>query len=166
MEILKFRTILNSGNQSEIILALSPHSKGAKPQYLPDILDLLNKKPDLEIQKIISQILGHLDQQESANILLNHISECNDEYLLKILLVGCWENGLDYSEHIEIFAKKALNGSFEIALEVMTVIENLPFFPQKSVLEEIIFDMEKANLHQAIDKVRIITEIIKILQGN
>ena len=91
---------------------------------------------DEQINKEIWQFLHDLSDSSAASEVIACVKD--DEYsdLHILLLHSMWNSKLNYSEFLSAIVTKAIKGDFMIALECLTIIENLDGpFDAGSVME-------------------------------
>lgn len=79
-------------------------------------------------------VLSILRNSKSQQFLVDLIEMKEYQKNLKELVMACWESGMDFSNHLEVFVKllQAPSTSPEVLLEVITVVEEMagPFDPE------------------------------------
>jgi len=124
MENKEIVKIIKSNNNSLIIDTLKKIKEKGNKDLIPEIYNLLIMSNDKKIQAIITDIFNNLKDQKSVPYLINAINNCSDSIVKNILVSACWKNGLNYSEHYDIFIDLIINSDFELAFEAHTVIDN------------------------------------------
>lgn len=114
---------LRSGNRITILDALKEIRTESSISILPDLFDLLVDQEDDEIIRGISSLLNDLKTQEAAGVLAEAIGNPEYQSITTLLGAACWQNGLSYGKFADTFAKVAIDGSFETAIEAFTVLE-------------------------------------------
>ena len=115
---------LNSGNYKVVLAELRKLRTAGKPLVLPYILNLLNTSQDEEIIKEVVNFLAILKDQKSVPAIAEYLSNHLNLNLSKIIAT-CWQNGLDYSNYLNVFADCFVKGNYEQSLESFTVIEEM-----------------------------------------
>ena len=155
-----------SGNRSEILNTLKEIRFLGKAIIMPLVFQVLNNDPDDEIKDEIFNILSQLKDKECVPYIIDAIqSEASNSYITK-LITTCWQSGLDYSEHILIFAEQFIKGDYQTAIESFSVIEEWIF---ESVPAQI-FETKKFLIHN-IDKVSedkkpLYHELVKVVDSH
>jgi len=87
---------------------------------------LINLLIDSSNRDVREDVLLLLKKEESAVELLVEAIE-NPRYLeyKNKLIAACWESGTDCSKYLPVFIAAAINESYVVALEAVTVIENM-----------------------------------------
>ncbi len=116
---------LRSGNRTTILDAIREIRGESDVSVLPELFNLLLEQEDEEIIREASSLLNDLKVQDAAPVLAEAIG--NPEYspIATILTASCWQNGLSYGTHANIFVTAAIEGSFETAIEAFTVLEEV-----------------------------------------
>lgn len=112
-----------SEDEKKIVHKLNDIRQNGKPAIIPLIANLMGKHKSDPIEKVSLEILGQLKEKECIPYVIESIKSANSDELKRKLIMTCWQSGLDYNEHIIEFAREFLIGSFEIAIEAFSVIE-------------------------------------------
>ncbi len=92
---------------------------------LPSILDYLTNASNTEVEKALYNFIFDIKDPKAVEPIIAAIQ--NDKYqsIQKKLIELCWQSSLKFAQHINIFVDLLITGSFEIAFEALTVIENM-----------------------------------------
>lgn len=132
-------------------------------KLLPFLIELLHAAKNEDVKLKVYNILAELKHSDSIPIIIDAIQ--NDKYQAEqeMLIRSCWENGLDFTPHISVFAKLVVNGDYMTAFEAFTVVENLEGTISEAESEEIITIL-KEGLAGAINERKVlINEIIQFI---
>lgn len=114
---------LNKAATNEILSTLNEIKQNGKANILPLLFETLLRNDDKEVHDEIFKILGQLKDKESVRYIMEEINSEHSTPYIESLLTTCWQSGLDYSAHIELFAKQFIVGSYQASIEAFTVIE-------------------------------------------
>lgn len=157
-------TKLQSKNKDEVLFTIKQLRNTGNRKILPFVIDLLHSSKSSEIKTAIINLLGDLKDKNSAIEIVSALK--NEKYasIRKELLSTCWQSGLDYSMHLDLFVNLFITGSFEVAFEAFTVIDN---FEEKFQAETIDPFIEELKLRVAdfkkTDKEALFVELVHIL---
>lgn len=131
----KIKEKLFSKNSESVISALNRLKETGRITHLPLLFDLLNSTPEPQIEKEILFILNNLKIKEAVVKIIEAIE--NPEYLSirKKIISCCWQNGLDFKNHLPLFADLMIEGDWETAFEAFTVIENMENMPEQKIID-------------------------------
>ncbi len=117
--------VLRSGIPAVVINAVEELREDGNSAYLPILFELLHSTNDHEIKKSITRLLAELKHREVVPVLIEAIQ--NKQYAdeLQSIISVCWENGLDYTEHLPVFVDLVIEKEFLVAFEAYTVIINM-----------------------------------------
>ena len=137
---------LFSANTATVIATLNTLKEKGNNAYLPLLFDLLNSNPEAEIEQEIIFILYNLKIKDAVPVLVEALQ--NPKYLpiRKKLTAACWENGLDYRNHLPVFVDLVVNEDWETGFEAFTVIENMESYPKQEIV-----DMATDKIHQGLN---------------
>jgi len=126
-----------SADTNAVITAINALKEKGNKEYLPILFELLLSKPEDEIQKEIMKLLGTVKDKDTVPAFVAALQEKKYSSIKKEILISCWQNGLDFSNHFAVFVDLVINGEWEVAFEAFTVIENLEHFPPEDEVKEI-----------------------------
>lgn len=113
-------------------------------RILPEVLKILSRTEDSNVEAKIVEILFDLKDQECAPIIINKIREQKLEDYHTFLVATFWQSSLDGSEYLSDFVDVAIRGSYLICLESLTVIENFDATFNQDEIIECNADLEEA----------------------
>jgi hypothetical protein len=106
---------------------------------------MLHQSQNPEIKAKIAGIFANLKDKDSVPLLIEAIQ--NQKYApeLKLLVSGCWENGLNYTNYLSLFVDLLIRQDFPVAFEAYTVITNM-----ETTIDQAKIDTEIEKLDQAM----------------
>ncbi|MFV0366083.1 MAG: HEAT repeat domain-containing protein [Mangrovibacterium sp.] len=116
---------LQSDNTKEVLQAIELLAIEGKSTYLPLLINLLHSSIDADVVSAITSMLGQLKQQDAVPYLVEAIADENYHDIREELLTVCWENGLSYAVHIDVFIDIMITADFMSAFEAHTLITNM-----------------------------------------
>jgi hypothetical protein len=170
----KIKSILkdiNTGDEKKIIEGLKALKVNGDDNVILPIIDLWNKGVSDNVEQEIITFIGDIKSTSSAQTIMDVL--LNEEYneIHIPLLSTIWNSKVDYSEYIVDFVSLAVQYDFAVALECLTIIENMegPFEEHHILDAEIILRefAEKHNEEKAEEekKVQMILEISKLVKS-
>ena len=154
---------LNSGNEKLIKESLETLRGKGNKDLIPEIGSLLLSKHSEEINKSVFSFFTDLKEQSSVIKYVQFLSDNMNIKDYHLLISACWENGLDYSEHIHFFADLILKEEYFTAIEAFTVIvENIDKLnlQKRNELSEYI---NKQSKKISQEKAALINQLISIV---
>lgn len=157
---------LGSGNHSEIISTLNNIRTSGRASIMPLIFILLEQNPGKEITDEIFSILSQLKDKDCVPHIIEAIQSKRLEKYNTLLITTCWQSGLDYSDHIKVFAEQFIIGDYQTAIESFSVIEEWIFESQPATILEC-----KKFLIDSVDKVStdkkpLYIELVKVVESH
>jgi len=134
----KLKNDIFSANTQVALSALNIIKERGNKSYLPILFDLLLSFPEKELEKEIKNVLGTIKQKDSVPVFVEALKKNKYKPIRKTILTACWQNGLDFKEHLLIFAELVIEEDWETGFEAFTVIENLKELPDKEIIEKTI----------------------------
>ena len=92
-------------------------------ELIPELGNLLKSRTDEDISTSVISFFRDLKVQNSVPAFVQVLEENQEIPEFSALVSAAWENGLDYSEHLEFFINLVLDKDFIIAMESFTVVE-------------------------------------------
>jgi hypothetical protein len=115
---------LNTGSEDVVLHTLKELRESGNNDLLPAIIDLLQTSRNHEIQSEVISFLNDLKKQSSVDIFVANLNSHRSRHYFAKLVGACWQNGLDYSGHLEFFIDIVINEDYVSAMEAFTVIES------------------------------------------
>ena len=156
---------LFSTNENEILEAIKLIRKIGDSTFLKAIFQLLNTTKSEKVSSSISNMLNELKDAKTVPVITDAITDKDYKNIIKALLVSCWMSGLDYRNHLNIFADIFLEEDFLTAFEAFTVIENSEIPKDSEQIISIINKLKNSSGKIHIDKKDLLTELIIIFQN-
>lgn len=153
---------LLSNRNVTVLSALEEIKTKGNVAYLPLLFNLLNSNPDVEVENKIINILGSLKIQEAAPVMAGALQVPEYKPIRKKLTTACWQNGLDFKNHLPVFIDIIINEEWETGFEAFTVIENMETYPDQETIDFSVSKINKA-LPDVSDKKKYFLQEILIL---
>lgn len=131
-----------------------PHSKVANLIHL--LTDTANKENRIEVLKI-------LKEESGIELLIETIAAPEAKEVKAALIAACWETDLDCSKYLSFFVQLALEGQYLVAMEAITVIENMSGNFNANELSECRMKLHGALNTMSTEDAKI--ELLKDLEG-
>lgn len=156
---------LRSGNRTVMLETVKQLRVDGNISILPVILEVFSSQEDKEVIREITGLLNDLKDPDAAPLLAEAIGDPDYKEVLPQLVAACWQNGLSYSDYLDIFVDVVVKEKYEVAIEAFTVIEEN--------LEEL-GPVRRAGLVETLklrkketdrEKTSLISELIKIAGG-
>lgn len=121
-----------SKDEEIILKALIKVRDKGKTSVIEPLFDLFESNQDERIRAEIKSILGDLKDSYALEIIIEKL-KTGSEALNEVLLFALWNSSLNAVDFIPEVIDAAKDGNYMIALEALTVIENLdgPFSNEK-----------------------------------
>ncbi len=129
---------LFSANSDQTISAIHSIKYEGNKLYLPVLFDLLISNPEKEVQKEIFTLLGTVKKSDTVPVFIKALKEEKYRKIRKPLLTACWQNGLDFREHLPVFVQCIIEEDWQTGFEAFTVIENMENYPYQEIVDETI----------------------------
>lgn len=151
-----------SKDEEIILKALIKVRDKGKTSVIEPLFDLFESNQDERIRAEIKSILGDLKDSYALEIIIEKL-KTGSEALNEVLLFALWNSSLNAVDFIPEVIDAAKDGNYMIALEALTVIENLdgPFSNEK--LTEAQFILNEYFEEGADEKEAIMRSILDVI---
>ena len=127
---------LKSDSEIKITAAVNDLATIGDISTIPELIHLLQLDGSTNRQKQISKLLSDIQILEAAEIFIQQVRKEENAGSLKLILPVLWESKLDFSEYFADFVEISVSGDYLIALDCLTIIENMPGpFSESQLLE-------------------------------
>lgn len=155
---------LKSNNKRAIMTSLDELRSSGQNAIIPELLALLSITEDEEILEGITALLSDLKEQSSAEILAMAVDDPEYSHVSERLLRACWQNGLSYGAHLEVFARAVIREDYLSAIEAFTVIEEAIGEVEDRQREKLARGLEKELKAVNPEKQALVAELIKMIR--
>lgn len=154
---------LESANSLKVIETIEELRVSGRATDIPLLVELLHLTQNPEIKTKITDLFANLKESNTIPLIVEAIQ--NQKYApeLKELVACCWENGLDYSNYLNLFVGLMIDNEFEVAFEAYTVIMNLENKIDQRIIDQEIDLMEKALPLASEQKRQLMLDVIDFL---
>ncbi|WP_321374349.1 HEAT repeat domain-containing protein [uncultured Draconibacterium sp.] len=153
---------LFSADTEKVLAAINVLKDKGNKDYLPILFELTLAENGAEIDKEIQKLLGTIKDKETIPVFIATLQDDKYKTIRKKVLTVCWQNGLDYSDHIEVFVDLVISEDWETAFEAFTVIENMEHFPSAEVMKPLKLKIAGALKVAAEQKAYLLEELLKL----
>lgn len=135
---------LFSANPETVISAINRIKEVGNKFYIPLFFDLLNTRPEPEIEREIMALLSTVKEKDTVNTFMRAVEDEKYKPIRKSILTACWQNGLDFSTLLPVFINLIISEPWEVAFEAFTIVDNLEHFPGEAIINTSIQKIEAA----------------------
>lgn len=135
-KVEKLMIELASNDLKKINVALDSLQVHGDVSILEDLFEIAFNQTDAAIIEAIKEFLSSLKNSDAQTVVMDLLLKTDDLERQKFILSTIWNSPIDYSEYLDEFVQLATEGDFLVALECLTVIENLDGpFSEVSLME-------------------------------
>ncbi len=161
-------TNLKSGNKENILASINFIRQDGDNEMLKCCLDVLETFNDSEVSAKILSLLCDLKNQDSAGIIVEHLTRTDKSNVKQLLVSACWQSGLNFSTYIDVFVELLLNSDYVIIIEAFSMIEKI--IEDKGVSVEKLTEIRKVIAGSVVsmpkDLQPFIMELISLIDDN
>ncbi len=156
------RDRLFSADPEVVLAAIESLKEKGNSEYLPILFELLLAGAETEVRTSILKLLGTVKDKETIPVFVAALQNTKFKSIRKEMITACWQNGLDFSAHMAVFADLVIEETWEVAFEAFTVIENLEHFPPEEELKNIRLKIAGALKTADAQKQYFLEEILRM----
>lgn len=163
---LRFKELskaLLSNDPGELRVTLKEIEKEDDVRLIKPLIDLGKRNRHINVQLEISQLLFDLKLTKGHSIILDELKSMDANPFRAVLLATVWNANIDALDHLDLFVKIAIEGSFEESIECLTVIEETEgVIVEEQVLESLLMLKEylQNDDNNSLDKTPVIKDIL------
>jgi hypothetical protein len=128
------------------------------------LAQLYDRAEDRQLRKVIENFFNDMKEADLRKELIDEALKPRSQETISMLVASCWQSGLDYSEYAEDFVKIFLTGSYETAIEAMTVLEEFSQVISRQEKDVLIKKIIDSPLSGVNEKSTLTLELILLLE--
>lgn len=128
-------------------------------KLISNFIDLLTNPEKRDLR---TDALNTIRKAKAQQFLVDLIAAPEQEKHQKELVMACWESGLDFSAYLIFFAEVVQNCEYPVALEAITVIDEMHNLPDNPNREEAIEMLSSPTLSP--EKQALVSEVLEKLR--
>lgn len=132
-------------------------------EVLATLLGRATRITESDIADYADDFFRDLQGVDAAGVIAHFLKTSADAAFNQRLAAVCWQSRLDFSPHMEVFLQKAIDGSYQMAVECFSVVEEASF---NSTIAENRKKAQWLNNQLAgldADKTRLLQELCRVL---
>jgi len=145
-----------------VISAIRVLEEHGNKTYLPILFELLIAHSEKNVRDEIQKLLRNIKDKESVVVFIDALKTPKYASIRKEIATACWQNGMDYSAHVDVFTDLVINENWETAFEAFTVIENFEDFPPEVNIKDLKLKIARALKTADKQKQYFLEEILRM----
>lgn len=145
-----------------VISAIRVLEEHGNKTYLPILFELLIAHTEKSVRDEIQKLLGNIKDKESVLVFIEALKTPKYASIRKEITTACWQNGMDYSPHMDVFTDLVINENWETAFEAFTVIENFEEIPPEVNIKDLKLKIARALKTADEQKQYFLEEILRM----
>ena len=159
----RLKTAIKTGNPELIDHAFEEIKTKGDHSYIAPLVQLLHTSSTKEIKELVYQLFSDLKNEHSVDQLIDELKKEQDPEVLARLVSTCWQNGLNYSQHLPYFVGLIIGQEFQIAFEAFTVIENMYGKIDPDIENSLVGEIERSIGHTEERKQYLLRGLLEII---
>lgn len=156
---------LRSGNTRAIIETITQLRNRGNIAILDEVFELMLIASDDKVLEACVKLLNDLKDKKVVPAIVEAVTDQKYGPIRKDLVASCWQSGLDYHEHLDVFIDVALFSDYATTLEAFTVIEDCIGQVDKRKRDESLEKLKKEINNCSEDTKPLITELISMIES-
>ena len=158
---------LKSSDKTRVNNAVKKLSNKADASIIKALLDLYSTlKEDSYVKKQLKDVFSQLKISKAVPVLIEGLSH-QDDKIKELCLFSLWSSSLDAADYLPPIVQCACKGDYMVALEALTLVENLEGpFSEQDLIESMIFINEYLSEggDDKVDLIKSILDTIKVYE--
>lgn len=113
---------LRSGEERLVLRALTELRSTGHTGYVPELLQVMNHSGE-NVRREMVRLLSDIKAKAVIPLLIEGLNDPELKAVHAGIASACWQSGMDYSTHIDVFIRIFLESDYMTALESFSVIE-------------------------------------------
>ncbi len=155
---------LRSGDEVIMLKALGDLRTSGHLDYIPEIFQILKNSDSETLHREIATFLSDIKDIRVIPLYIKGLKDPSLTSVQAVITSACWQSGMDYSEHMELFIIMFLESDYMTSLESFSVIEqsmeNLSSEEANKYRERLLEDLKKISN----EKKPLARELLSLLQ--
>jgi hypothetical protein len=161
----KWIQLLESAEQEMAIQAIYEIRNAGSVKMLPILFGMIRKETPVAVRTEIFNLLGELKSRDAIPHIVMSLEKIDFGEYLPAFLAACWQSGLDFSDHLHLFAKLFIDGDYITSLEAFTVLEeSFPNATDEARMECIRY-LKQAEYLVMDEKLPLFRELRKVIES-
>ncbi|MFM2000512.1 MAG: hypothetical protein RL204_2459 [Bacteroidota bacterium] len=119
-----------------------------------------------EIRREVADLLNNIKVPNAEQAFLKALANKQNAKVRKDILSFIWNSGIQPTEHIVDLTEIAIDGSFEEALECLTIIENIDDqVPEEKILESVSVLRSAISSQPNDPKTGLLADLLSVLES-
>lgn len=155
----------NTKDKNQILITLKEIRVSGQANILPLLFEILETNTEETVTNEIISILNQLKDKTCVPYIINALKKNVIKKHRKELIISCWQSGLDFSNHILLFAKEFIKSDYVTAIEAFTVIEEWIFESEQETVLECKNYLINAISDVSNEKKPLYLELVKLVES-
>jgi hypothetical protein len=156
---------LDSSDSSRILQTIYEIRISGSIKILPVLFSIINNNTDPQIRNEIIKFLSEIKTPEAIPVIAESLNNIDFGDYLNALVAACWQSGLDFSNHLRVFAGLFIQADYKTALEAFTVIEESLINASETEIYECIRYLNESECMVSDEKMPLFLELRKVVES-
>ena len=154
---------LRSGDEMTALKALGGLRSSGHLEYIPYLLDILDASESETIHREIVSFMADIKKKAVIPYFIEGLKNPALRGVWSEIASACWQSGMDYSTHLDLFIEIFLESDYMTSLESFSVIEeSLEYLTEKEIEKK--RDLVMKGLDRVSDEKKpLIRELLNML---
>lgn len=132
--IKEIEALLQSRHLEVVLDTLDLIRNEGSPELIKPMVSLLNDTDNQEVINGVLSVLKDLKHPGSVNHMVDAVRDSYQSGNRSSIVAACWETGLNFSGHLSFFVEVAISDNYLVALECLTLIEQMDQLSEAAIL--------------------------------
>jgi HEAT repeat protein len=154
-----------SANTTRILRSIYEIRNSGSVNILPALFDLIQGKTEPQVKNEIINLVSEIKTKNAVPLIAEALNKNEYGDYLNGFVAACWQSGLDFSKHLQVFFQLFSRGDYKTALEAFTVIEEALVNATQKEIDESVRFLKEAENQITEDKIALFTELKKVVES-
>lgn len=154
---------LHDSNDGVVLETINEIRKIGDDRLIGSLLNVMKNNKNPEVSNLIINLLNDLKIQSSVPEIIKCIKDKTCDNNITQVTASCWQNGLNFSEHLDTFVNILIAYDYQTAIEAFTVIEENLENATHQQIDELRDNIKSKMIQASEDKQLLLGELLKMI---
>jgi len=155
---------LFSNNESEVLKVLENIKDTGYPDITSDLIKLYSVTNFENVKNETYFILVNLKNNDCIPYFIDGLKKYATEKDFQKLISSCWQNGLNFSKHLEYFIELVAGCKLDVAVEAFTVVEENAKLLNDADKKQLMLKAKELMKNSKVENNLLLNELEKLFQ--
>jgi len=155
---------LFSPKEETVLKALQKVPEDGNSKFIIPLLKTFKEwEGNHQIRSKVESILKQLKSESAIPELITALDDPEFDDQRALIISAFWNSGIFPENDVDVLVRQAIRGDYMVALEAITVIENIEAEMDHDMIQDAIFDLDEALEREEEEHTPLLVELKKLL---